>query len=95
MRVFRLTKFFGLWTAIALLSVYGVALAAPVSMTDQYGRKVELEKPAERIVTVPNPAASLGVLMTTHAPHHALHIATHVLAMERGGRCLYGPRRTG
>ncbi|MDR3264786.1 MAG: ABC transporter ATP-binding protein [Synergistaceae bacterium] len=33
----------------------------------------------------------LGVVMTTHAPHHALHIATHVLAMEGGGRCLYGP----
>jgi iron complex transport system substrate-binding protein len=44
-------------------AVCGVASADPVSLSDQYGRTVELEKPAERVVTVPIPAASLTMAL--------------------------------
>ncbi len=32
----------------------------------------------------------LAVVMTTHAPHHALHVANRVLVLERGAACLCG-----
>ncbi|GHS89807.1 iron ABC transporter ATP-binding protein [Synergistales bacterium] len=33
----------------------------------------------------------LSVVMTTHAPHHALHVASRVLVMENGARHFCGP----
>ena len=32
----------------------------------------------------------LGVIMTTHAPQHAIHIADKILVLERGTHTLYG-----
>jgi iron complex transport system substrate-binding protein len=52
-----------LWALLPVVAACGIAFAEPVSVTDQYGRKVELEKPAERIVTVPIPAASLTMTL--------------------------------
>ncbi|MHA7878979.1 MAG: ABC transporter substrate-binding protein [Saccharospirillum sp.] len=45
----------------AALGLSGALSAQSVSVEDQYGRTVELDKPAERIVTIPIPAASMAV----------------------------------
>lgn len=62
-------KFIALAAALAAVLACGTALAAPVEVTDQYGRTTKLEKPAERIVTVPIPAASLTMAVDGSAEH--------------------------
>lgn len=47
--------------AAIVLSPYVFAFAEPTAFTDQFGRSIGVEKPAERIVTVPIPAASLTI----------------------------------
>lgn len=54
-------KIFVLWAAAILAC--DAAFAEPILVTDQYGRKTELQKPAERIVTVPIPAASMTIAL--------------------------------
>jgi len=44
--------------ALAMTCVAGVAFADPITINDQGGRTVKLEKPAERVVTIPMPMAS-------------------------------------
>src|SRR5690606_8639712 len=43
---------------LAMSSVAGMACADPITITDQAGRTVTLDKPAERVVTIPMPMAS-------------------------------------
>lgn len=57
-------KFGRRWTgaaALVLTLVPVVASAQPITLTDQEGREIVLEQPAERIVTIPMPMAS-GVI---------------------------------
>lgn len=58
----RKIGFWGL-VGVGVLVACGVVGAEPVSVTDQFGREVKLEKPAERIVTVPIPAASMTMAL--------------------------------
>ncbi|MDR3264434.1 MAG: ABC transporter substrate-binding protein, partial [Synergistaceae bacterium] len=62
-------KIFRLWVTFLALLACDAAFAAPVSIIDQYGREVALEKPAERIVTVPIPAASMTMALDGGASH--------------------------
>ncbi|MDR1623342.1 MAG: hypothetical protein LBS00_13325, partial [Synergistaceae bacterium] len=49
-----------LWALIGISFFTGFAFAAdPIVFGDQYGREIKLDKPAQRIVTVPIPAASM------------------------------------
>lgn len=48
-------------TACMGLAIAGPAAADPITVIDQYGREVTLDGPAQRIITVPIPAASMIV----------------------------------
>ncbi len=62
-------KIIALSAVLAAALACGAAFAAPVEVTDQYGRTTKLEKPAGRIVTVPIPAASLTMAVDGSEEH--------------------------
>jgi len=77
----------GRGTALGLLAAVGlsaVATAQEITVTDQYGRSVTLDGPAERIVTIPMPAAAMLIAIDGGTDRLAGMHAQSQAAVEEG-----------